>query len=87
MTAANARVDLRGRITIPAAIRRALGLQPGTAVVLTPDDSTLRVVSRAESIRRAQELVRRYVPASRSLSQELISERRREARPPRKEEP
>lgn len=80
MTASTARVDRRGRITIPASIRRALGLYPGTAVVLTPDDSTLRVVSRAERIRRAQELVRRYVPASRSLSRELISERRGEAR-------
>ena len=83
MTAARTRVDRRGRITIPAAIRRGLGLEPGTAVVLTPDASTLRVVSRAEGIRRAQKLVRRYVPASRSLSRELISERRREARPPR----
>jgi len=80
MTAATARVEHRGRITIPAALRQALGLQPGTAVVLTPDDSTLRVVSRAEGIRRAQELVRRYVPASRSLSRELISERRGEVR-------
>ena len=81
MTAATTRVDRRGRITIPAALRQALGLHPGTAVVLTPDDSILRVVSRAEGIRRAQELVRRYVPAYRSLSRELISERRGEARP------
>lgn len=83
MTAAATRIDRRGRITIPAAIRRALGLQPGTAVVLAPAGPELRVVSRAEGIRRAQELVRRYVPASRRLSRELISERRREARPPR----
>ena len=80
MTSSTARVDRRGRITIPTAIRRALGLQPGTVVVLTPDAQELRVVSRAERIRRAQELVRRYVPASRSLSRELISERRGEAR-------
>lgn len=83
MTAATARVDRRGRITIPAAMRRVLGLHPGTAVVLTPDDAALRLVSLVEGIRRAQELVRRYVPASRSLSRELISERRGEARSPR----
>ena len=83
MTSTTARVDRRGRITIPAAIRRELGHAPGTAVVLAPDGPELRVVSRAEGIRRAQELVRRYVPASRSLSRELISERRNEARPPR----
>ena len=80
MTAVTVRLDRRGRITIPAALRQALSLHPGTAVVLTPDDSTLRVVSRAERICRAQERVRRYVPASRSLSRELISERRGEAR-------
>ena len=83
MTSTAARIDRRGRITVPAAMRRALGLHPGLAVVLTPDDSTLRVVSLSERIRRAQERVRRYVPASRSLSRELISERRGEARSPR----
>lgn len=80
MIVATARLDRRGRITIPAAVRRALDLHPGTTVVLTPDDSTLRVVSRAERLRRAQERVRHYVSVSRSLSRGLISERRGEAR-------
>lgn len=80
MNSARARVDSRGRITIPAAIRRALGPKPGTAAALTSDGPERRVVSLAERIRRAQELVRRYVPASRRLSKELISERRGEAR-------
>lgn len=83
MTSTTARVDRRGRITIPAALRRALGLEPGAAAVLTPDCPELRVVSLAERIRRAQELVRRHVPAGRSLSQELIALRRREADRPR----
>jgi bifunctional DNA-binding transcriptional regulator/antitoxin component of YhaV-PrlF toxin-antitoxin module len=83
MTVAHARIDRRGRITIPGALRRALGLTPGAAAVLTPDGPELRVVSRAEQIRRAQQLVRRYVPAERSLSQELIAQRRREADRPR----
>ena len=83
MTTATARIDRRGRITIPAAIRGALGLKPGTAAVLTPDGPELRVASRADHIRRAQQLVRRYVPAGRSLSQELISERHRETDRPR----
>jgi AbrB family looped-hinge helix DNA binding protein len=80
MTSTTARVDRRGRITIPAAIRGALGLKPGTAALLTSDGPELRVVSRAEQVRRAQEAVRRYVSASRRLSRELISERRGEAR-------
>jgi hypothetical protein len=32
-----------------------------------------------EGIRRAQQLVRSYIPAGRLLSEELIAERRREA--------
>lgn len=83
MTSTTTRVDRRGRITIPAALRRVLGLLPGTAALLTPDGPELHVVSRAEQIRRAQQLVRRYVPAVRSLSQELITQRRREADRPR----
>lgn len=83
MTSTTARVDSRGRITIPAALRRALGLTSGTAALLTSDGPELRVVSRAEQVRRAQEAVRRYVPAGRSLSQELIAQRRRESGRPR----
>ena len=83
MTRTTARVDRRGRITIPAVLRRELGLKPGTAALLTPDSPELRVVSRAEQVRRALEAVRRYVPAGRSLSQELIAQRRREADRPR----
>lgn len=83
MTSTTARVDRRGRIAIPAAIRSALGLKPGAAAVLTSDGPELRVVSRAEQVRRAQETVRRYVSAGRSLSRELISERHRETDRPR----
>ncbi|MHB8797536.1 MAG: AbrB/MazE/SpoVT family DNA-binding domain-containing protein [Thermoanaerobaculia bacterium] len=80
MTKRSTRIDARGRITIPAALRRAIGLEPGATAVLTSDGPELRVVSLTERIRRAQELVRRYVPATRQLSRELISERRGEAR-------
>jgi deoxyribodipyrimidine photolyase len=36
-------------------------------------------MSRARSIRKAQKLVRRYIPEGRSLADELIAERRAEA--------
>ena len=39
-----------------------------------------RATTKAARIKRAQALVRRHVPANVSLSQELIAERRREAR-------
>jgi AbrB family looped-hinge helix DNA binding protein len=68
-----------GRLVIPAAYRKALGLKPGDAVLLVLDDDEIRVVSARRAIARAQALVRRYVPKDKSLSAELIRERQEEA--------
>jgi bifunctional DNA-binding transcriptional regulator/antitoxin component of YhaV-PrlF toxin-antitoxin module len=64
---------------IPAAFRKALGLKTGDEVLLVLEDGELRVVSPRQAVARAQNLVRRYVPRERSLSEELIQERREEA--------
>ena len=68
-----------GRLVIPAAYRKTLGLKPGDEVLLTLEDGEIRVVSTRQAIARAQTLLRRYVPKGRSLSEELIQERREEA--------
>ncbi len=68
-----------GRLVIPAAYRKALNLKPGDEVMLVLEDGEIRVVSRRQAIARAQNLVRRYVPKKRSLSEELIQERKEEA--------
>ncbi len=68
-----------GRLVIPAAYRKALGLKPGDEVLLTLEDGEIRVVSTRQAIARAQTVLRRYVPKGRSLSEELIKERREEA--------
>lgn len=68
-----------GRLVIPAAYRKALGLKPGDEVLLVLEDGEIRVVSTRQAIARAQTLLRRYVPKGRSLSEELIQERREEA--------
>lgn len=68
-----------GRIVIPAAYRRALGLEEGDEVTLRLDQDEVRIVSQPADIRRAQELIGRYVPADVSLVDELIAARRREA--------
>jgi AbrB family looped-hinge helix DNA binding protein len=68
-----------GRLVIPAAYRKALGLKPGTEVLLTLEDGEIRVVSTLQAVARAQALVRRYVPKGRNLSEELVKERREEA--------
>ena len=68
-----------GRIVIPAEFRKALGLKAGDVVMLGLADDELRLVSLRDAIRRTQEMVRRSNPEGRSLVDELIAERRREA--------
>ncbi len=68
-----------GRIVIPTEYRRELGVEPGDEIILHLDDEGLRLYTPAQAVARAQSLVRRYVPEDRSLSEELISERREEA--------
>ena len=69
-----------GRIVIPAAHRRTLGLKPGDEVVLLLEDEEVRVMTPRRAVRRAQALVRRYVPKGRRLSEELLRERQEETR-------
>ena len=65
---------------IPASFRKRLGLKPGDEVVLELEDQEVRIRSQKEALRRAQEAVCDAVPADVSLVDELIAERRREAR-------
>ena len=68
-----------GRLVIPAAYRKALGLKPGDKVLLTLEDGEIRIVGTHHAVARAHTLIRRYIPKGRSLSEELIEERREEA--------
>lgn len=73
------RVAEDGSVTTPAEYLQRIGLGPGDAVVVLAENDELRVFSLATGIRRAQEIVRRYVPAARNLADELIAERHAEA--------
>ena len=68
-----------GRIVIPVEYRQALGLNVGDEVILCLEDGQVRIMTLRQAIKRAQELVSRYVPQGRSLADELIAERRLEA--------
>ncbi len=67
-----------GRIVIPVEYRRALGMDVGDEVILRLGEGELTVLTPRQAIRRAQQLVRRYIPEGRRLAEELISERREE---------
>lgn len=77
---AKARINENGRIVIPAQIRQQMGLSPGETLHLKLEGDTLKIESHRARIRRVQESLRRLIPPDRVLSDELIAERREEAR-------
>ena len=68
------------RVVIPSSIRKSLGLKIGDAVTLVlQGNGEVRLLTQREAVRQTQQLVRKYVPADRSLVEELLAERREEA--------
>jgi AbrB family looped-hinge helix DNA binding protein len=67
-----------GRVVIPAAFREALGLSEGDTLIASIDDGELNLLTRRAAVRRAQAIVRQFVPEGVSLVDELIEDRRRE---------
>jgi AbrB family looped-hinge helix DNA binding protein len=68
-----------GRIVVPANFRKALGIAEGDDVILSLGENGLHLMTVPQSVRRAQQLVKRYVKGKRRLSKELIRDRRKEA--------
>lgn len=74
------KINENGRIVIPAQLREALGVSAGDEIVLRMEDEGLNVTTQKHRIKRAQQLISRHVDATRSLSDELIAERREAAK-------
>ncbi len=75
-----ATIDSAGRILVPAKVRRALDLEPGTGVNLELNGDVIEIRSLDDAIRDAKALVRRFVPKKKRLVDELIAERRADAK-------
>ncbi len=75
-----AQVGPDGRVVIPAAYRRRLGIEDGGHVLLLLEDGEVRLLSRDGAIARAQALVAPYLKDESSSVDAFIAERRREAR-------
>jgi AbrB family looped-hinge helix DNA binding protein len=69
-----------GKLVIPAAMRRAMGVARGdTVVVELLPEGELRVRPLAAAVREAQAIVRKAVQRDRSLADELMRERKEDA--------
>ena len=79
MSSHRARIGPGGRLVIPAAQRRELGLEVGDDVILRIEDNELRVSTLRHRIERIQALVHKYNPRGKKLSEALIRDRRAEA--------
>lgn len=67
-----------GRVVIPVEYRKALGLEEGDELTLRLEQGELRMLTSKQAIKNAQAMIRQYVPKNRSLTDELIAERRQE---------
>jgi AbrB family looped-hinge helix DNA binding protein len=74
------KINENGRIVIPVALRQQMGIKPGESVLMEVKDGVLRMESHRARIRRVSESLRQLIPPARCLSDELIADRREEAR-------
>jgi AbrB family looped-hinge helix DNA binding protein len=69
-----------GRVVIPASLRRQMGVTVGDELVFRCRDGHLEILPARQAVLAAQELVKRYTGGKRNLAQELIVERRQDAK-------
>lgn len=80
MTQTEVQLDPQGRLVIPAPLRRSLGFESGDSLIARMEDGRL-ILEKAETIK--QRLKSRFSPLSpgtTNLAEELIAERREEAK-------
>jgi bifunctional DNA-binding transcriptional regulator/antitoxin component of YhaV-PrlF toxin-antitoxin module len=68
-----------GKMAIPAALRRELGLDDGSELLIEKDGDGFRVYTRASAIRALQRMMAPYRIEGVSVVDELIAERRAES--------
>lgn len=79
MAAIRVRVGPKGRVVVPAPIRQALGIEEGTELMARIEGDGIVLEPRSAALRRLQALFA-HIPRDVSLVDELIAERREEAR-------
>ena len=74
------RVDSAGRVVIPGEVRRHLGIAPGEDLILSEDESGIRLQTFEQAVKAVQEVFTPYRVPGASVVDELIREREDEAR-------
>ena len=76
MSTSRLRLGANGRISLPAACRRQLGLKAGDELIVQLEDGAIRLTSPQLAIERARRINDRYVTSDESLADALIADRR-----------
>ena len=71
-------VASNGRMVLPAAVRKAMGLQGDTKVILTLEDDQVRLSPIGHGVSRAQALYREHAKHARSTD-DFLEDRKAEA--------
>ena len=79
MTRRRLKIGENGRISIPAAFRRELGVRPGDELIARVEDGELRITSPKLALERARRIIGRYLKDGDDLADSLIADRRAEA--------
>jgi AbrB family looped-hinge helix DNA binding protein len=79
-TTSRARVDSAGRVVIPAELREKYGIETGQEVIVSGDERGIHLLTFAQAVRLAQEAFAPYRKPGVDVVEELIADRRKEAK-------
>lgn len=80
MTIYQAKMSKEGRVLIPAPVRQELGFGESEPLSIYVQDGELRIVRRVHAVRQMQQRMAKYKKAGESVVDELLRERREEAK-------
>jgi AbrB family looped-hinge helix DNA binding protein len=73
-------INENGRVVVPAAFRKALGINPGDKLAVRLEEDGLKITTMKQRIARAQRRARKYIKPGTSLVDEFLAERREAAK-------
>lgn len=73
------RIDQSGRVVVPAAIRKALGIRGEQMLQISVRDGSIRLQTVQAGLERVRAIARRRGKSSESVVDDFIAERRAEA--------